>query len=162
MDNNYSWNLEDDFIAHEGRGHNDNPPGRGSGRYPWGSGAKNGKTPLGDSKTKEKKYPIGKKIFGYQPKITKHKMQKYMDLFIKQKDSMYKHANSENKLVSSIWNTSIKNINFTSKFLKDKDIDLYYSQVKDMKLKNIPDRETFKFLVALMYADAAMVSSHYY
>jgi hypothetical protein len=44
MENNYGWNLEDDFIAHYGKGHDDSPPGRGSGRYPWGSGAKNGKT----------------------------------------------------------------------------------------------------------------------
>ena len=41
MTNNYSSNL--DFIAHAGRGHDDNPPGRGSGRYAWGSGAKWGK-----------------------------------------------------------------------------------------------------------------------
>jgi hypothetical protein len=25
-------------IMHFGKGHDDNPPGRGSGRYPWGSG----------------------------------------------------------------------------------------------------------------------------
>lgn len=42
--NNYSWNICcDNFIAHYGKGHDENPPGRGSGRYPWGSGAKNGK-----------------------------------------------------------------------------------------------------------------------
>lgn len=41
MTNNYSSNI--DFIAHAGRGHDDNPPGRGSGRYAWGSGAKWGK-----------------------------------------------------------------------------------------------------------------------
>lgn len=28
----------DDFLMHEGVGHNDNPPGRGSGRYGWGTG----------------------------------------------------------------------------------------------------------------------------
>lgn len=28
----------DDFLMHEGVGHNDNPPGRGSGRYEWGTG----------------------------------------------------------------------------------------------------------------------------
>ena len=27
-----------DFISHEGVGHDENPPGRGSGRYGWGSG----------------------------------------------------------------------------------------------------------------------------
>lgn len=27
-----------DWIFHVGKGHDDNPPGRGSGRYPWGSG----------------------------------------------------------------------------------------------------------------------------
>ena len=42
--NNYSWNICcDNFIAHYGKGHGSNPPGRGSGRYPWGSGVKNGK-----------------------------------------------------------------------------------------------------------------------
>lgn len=25
-------------LIHYGKGHNDNPPGRGSGRYPWGGG----------------------------------------------------------------------------------------------------------------------------
>ena len=55
MDNNFSWNLCDDFIAHEGRGHNENPPGRGSGRYPWGSGAKNGKTPIHEHGEKKHK-----------------------------------------------------------------------------------------------------------
>ena len=28
----------DDFIAHEGKAHDENPPGRGSGRYAFGSG----------------------------------------------------------------------------------------------------------------------------
>lgn len=27
-----------DYISHEGRAHDENPPGRGSGRYPWGTG----------------------------------------------------------------------------------------------------------------------------
>ena len=30
--------IADDYIMHEGRGHDDNPPGRGSGVLPWGSG----------------------------------------------------------------------------------------------------------------------------
>lgn len=54
MTNNYSSNL--DFIAHAGRGHDDNPPGRGSGRYAWGSGAKWGKTSLGRSTNRVKKF----------------------------------------------------------------------------------------------------------
>lgn len=29
------------YLMHYGKGHDDNPPGRGSGRYPWGSGEKN-------------------------------------------------------------------------------------------------------------------------
>lgn len=28
----------DEYLSHEGVGHDDNPPGRGSGRYAWGSG----------------------------------------------------------------------------------------------------------------------------
>ena len=56
MENNFSWNLCDDFIAHEGRGHNENPPGRGSGRYPWGSGAKNGKRPIHEHGEKKHKH----------------------------------------------------------------------------------------------------------
>ena len=31
------------WIAHYGKGHDDNPPGRGSGRYPWGSKLVKGK-----------------------------------------------------------------------------------------------------------------------
>lgn len=46
MDNNFSWGLEIDYIAHYGVPHGHGPNG-GSGRYPWGSGAKWGKTPLG-------------------------------------------------------------------------------------------------------------------
>lgn len=46
MDNNFSWGLEVDYIAHYGVPHGHGPNG-GSGRYPWGSGAKWGKTPLG-------------------------------------------------------------------------------------------------------------------
>lgn len=34
--NDYGWNL--DFIAHYGVPHGKGPTGRGSGRYPWGSG----------------------------------------------------------------------------------------------------------------------------
>lgn len=33
-----------DYIAHYGKGHDDNPPGRGSGRYPYGSGDKYNKS----------------------------------------------------------------------------------------------------------------------
>ena len=27
-----------DYLMHSGKAHDENPPGRGSGRYPWGSG----------------------------------------------------------------------------------------------------------------------------
>lgn len=30
--------VSSDYLEHYGKGHDDNPPGRGSGRYPWGSG----------------------------------------------------------------------------------------------------------------------------
>lgn len=30
--------FSEEYLAHYGKGHDDNPPGRGSGRYPWGSG----------------------------------------------------------------------------------------------------------------------------
>lgn len=43
MTNNFSWNLGGDYICHYGKGHDDNPPGRGSGRYGWGTGTKNHK-----------------------------------------------------------------------------------------------------------------------
>lgn len=56
MDNNFEWNLGGDFIAHYGRGHDENTPGRGSGRYPWGSGAKNGKTPIHEHGEKKHKH----------------------------------------------------------------------------------------------------------
>lgn len=46
MVNNYSWDLDSNYIAHYGVPHGHGPNG-GSGRYPWGSGAKWGKTPLG-------------------------------------------------------------------------------------------------------------------
>lgn len=43
MTNNFPWNLGEDYICHYGKGHDDNPPGRGSGRYGWGTGTKNHK-----------------------------------------------------------------------------------------------------------------------
>ena len=30
--------VSSNYLEHYGKGHDDNPPGRGSGRYPWGSG----------------------------------------------------------------------------------------------------------------------------
>ena len=37
--NNGFDDLElDNYISHYGKGHDDNPPGPGSGRYEWGSG----------------------------------------------------------------------------------------------------------------------------
>ena len=54
MTNNYSSNL--DFIIHSGKGHDDNPPGRGSGRYPYGSGAKWGKTPHDQASDRIKRF----------------------------------------------------------------------------------------------------------
>ena len=48
MDNNFGWNLGGDFIAHYGTK-------RHSGRYPWGSGAKNGKTPIHEHDEKKHK-----------------------------------------------------------------------------------------------------------
>ena len=48
MDNNFGWNLGGDFIAHYGTK-------RHSGRYPWGSGAKNGKTPIHEHGEKKHK-----------------------------------------------------------------------------------------------------------
>ena len=30
--------MDELYLAHSGKGHDENPPGRGSGRYPWGSG----------------------------------------------------------------------------------------------------------------------------
>lgn len=38
-------------LLHYGKGHDDNPPGRGSGRYPWGSGkSKRGRKSLDRNK----------------------------------------------------------------------------------------------------------------
>lgn len=60
MTNNYSCNL--DFIAHAGKGHDDNPPGRGSGRYAWGSGAKWGKAVNTVKGFFKKKKPVENRI----------------------------------------------------------------------------------------------------
>lgn len=42
----WKWNdgtelYHSNYLMHYGKGHDDNPPGRGSGRYPWGSGKEN-------------------------------------------------------------------------------------------------------------------------
>jgi hypothetical protein len=51
-------------LVHFGKGHDDNPPGRGSGRYAWGSGKKQA-VPKGYSSTKrsvaKKQYEITEK-----------------------------------------------------------------------------------------------------
>lgn len=56
MLNDFSWGLySTPYIAHYGKGHDDNPPGRGSGRYPYGSGAKG----LARGKYEEAKKHVG-------------------------------------------------------------------------------------------------------
>lgn len=42
MDNNYMISSTDQDIIHFGKGHDDNPPGRGSGRFAFGSGKRPG------------------------------------------------------------------------------------------------------------------------
>ncbi len=49
MDNNYNWALDLDYISHYGTP-------RHSGRYPWGSGAKWGKKPLGEAANRIKEF----------------------------------------------------------------------------------------------------------
>ena len=56
MENNYSWALDLNYIAHYGVAADDNPPGRGSGRYPKGSGAKNGFRKITDAAARLKKF----------------------------------------------------------------------------------------------------------
>lgn len=55
MDNNFGWNLGGDFIAHYGTK-------RHSGRYPWGSGAKNGKTPIHEHDEKKHKHSSSSRV----------------------------------------------------------------------------------------------------
>ena len=71
MTNNYSSNL--DFIAHSGKGHDDNPPGRGSGRYPWGSGAKWSKTSRNQPSDRIKRF------FGDKNRVEKSDAQREMN-----------------------------------------------------------------------------------
>ena len=56
MENNYSWALDLNYIAHYGVAADENPPGRGSGRYPKGSGAKNGFRKITDAAVRLKKF----------------------------------------------------------------------------------------------------------
>lgn len=64
MDNNFGWNLGRDFIAHYGTP-------RHSGRYPWGSGAKNGKTPIHEhGEKKHKTNPISRVALAISDKKT--------------------------------------------------------------------------------------------
>ena len=55
MDNNYNWVLDLDYISHYGVPHGHGPHG-GSGRYPWGSGAKNGFRKITDAAVRLKKF----------------------------------------------------------------------------------------------------------
>lgn len=56
MRNEYSWSLDLNYIAHYGVAADENPPGRGSGRYPKGSGAKNGFRKITDAAVRLKKF----------------------------------------------------------------------------------------------------------
>lgn len=47
-------------IVHSGKGHDDNPPGRGSGRYAWGSGKKGQKKKIKMDPLLDKKIKRGK------------------------------------------------------------------------------------------------------
>ena len=70
----YGNNDWRDYLMHYGVGHNGNPPGRGSGRYPYGSG-KNGKTVFisGSSKTQSKESGY------YRPRLPRPIQEKIND-----------------------------------------------------------------------------------
>lgn len=68
---NVMWEWTDATeLYHYGKGHDDNPPGRGSGRYPWGSGEKNAN--LGERANKTAR-SISKSLKDYAVKRRRNK-----------------------------------------------------------------------------------------
>jgi hypothetical protein len=69
-------------IMHFGKGHDDNPPGRGSGRYPWGSG----------KEAFQKKYGKGgslRRIISYERKNNKKLSKTNKNKIIKATSNKY-------------------------------------------------------------------------
>jgi len=99
MDNNFGWNLGEDFIAHYGTP-------RHSGRYPWGSGEKWRKIRAGVKNTGDKI----KKFFGGKDRVDTSAVPKNWDQMTsaeraewsnKHQDALLKGESSIQKLTSA-------------------------------------------------------------
>lgn len=108
-------------IIHYGKGHNDNPPGRGSGRYAWGSGKKSSnslakniynnaykKEPQITKNVKQAAEMSGSKMYGLEHRLkTKESIQRKIETDSKEKSISIQKAASDIK--DAIRYTTISN-----------------------------------------------------
>jgi hypothetical protein len=116
-------------IMHFGKGHDDNPPGRGSGRYPWGSGK--------EAKEKLKQYKssystMRKNYKAQQPFNLPEYKEYYKSIGNKNLDDFIKHEVSTvgNKLIDAYQYKTISSL-VTKGLIAG---TVYYYYRKDNKL----------------------------
>lgn len=118
MDNNFEWNLGGDFIAHYGTK-------RHSGRYPWGSGAKNGKTPIHEHGEKKHKGSSSSSNSDIESKVAQaRKTGKYAMEFLEQNGDLDQKTGELLKgkdLDNAYRNWLTNQNNFSSKEVKTSD-----------------------------------------
>lgn len=133
-------------ILHFGKGHDDNPPGRGSGRFPWGSGKSNkksakvsNKNPVEVKNTKyevdkdgwiDAKYTKGKdsiNALGDQERVNKEDIDKVAKYILDNKEQIYDKAFEAIMEDPYIYNATGKNLGMPANTFKNKlDIKSFY------------------------------------
>lgn len=168
MYNNYSWNLGGGaYIAHFGKGHDENPPGRGSGRYPWGSGEKNKKKGIFGLFSKKKKMDLK----DWDPWNNRKQMQDLVTRYRKQKFFYESQIDNPDKYKSqyarNILNRPISEVQYYQDSSKAKNVvdwlfnkkqrtyakefldkrDEYTQKILDMRLKDAPNQDVIDFML---------------
>lgn len=127
------------YLMHSGKGHDDNPPGRGSGRYAFGSG----KRPF----QREKK----------KPNLTTEEMQDY----IKRRNverTYKKEVNSKLERTRNVLNEASTTVNRVSNKMREEDnrdnrswerMDL--SNMSDKELRDRINRENLEIQYSRMF-----------
>lgn len=94
-------------LLHYGKGHDDNPPGRGSGRYAWGSGKEGGRErkviPKRPFRTQDGFRVTGKKYTIYNGELTEHGKKK-----VQKAQTNSKYAAKEKRRASKILQKDLK------------------------------------------------------
>ena len=144
----YALRPTQNDIIHYGKGHDDSPPGRGSGRYAWGSGKKTSSTlashiynnaqhkePIITKNVKQAAEMSGSKMHGLEHRLkTKESIQRKIETDSKEKNISLQSAASDIK--DAVRYTTISNDdNFVSGYEKMKDL-LGVIGYKEVRCKN--------------------------